>query len=548
MKKILFTLLACVATLVANAQAENVYEIVDEGTTTLTANLNGIPLGCREVYQIRYNYPSTDPQGNALTISGIVYIPQNVYDGTDPCDGTILYNHTTWASKYETPSLYGDSLAVGLIANPLKPNYIFVISDYMGMGASADRPQAFLCGTVNARNSLDGLTAALQMLEDKQIAKGKYLFNIGFSQGGTDAMHVAKLRDMEYKDRGITFDKTFAGGGPLDLEKMFTELQRIQRIDYMSGVALLITALQEHYHLWNDYSEVLQEPLASHIQEWILSKAYTTGQINAFIGQDSLKYVLQPQYLNADSPESTMLREKLRALSVTEGWTPDPTQKYFIEHSRHDNYVPIQSVRCIIPWMKDRGFQPSIVPGKTNLQTNTIVMKLNHLPSGAVWFIQTAAAIQLWPVVYYEGEQNRYYNNVVRDLNLMKVIKFLETMGIDLRQIVSSLMNAQKQEGSDDTSAPSFFEVLNQITALLAKADLTLSDFFEMLNDAGLTAEDLMEVYNYLTSSEQTQQRAMAEPNDDMQSPMQLLGYYEQILAAWLQQGGIDLEYDKWGR
>ena len=87
----------------------------------------------------------------------------------------------------------------------------------------------------------------------------------------------------------------------------------------------------------------------------------------------------------------------LKSISVTEGWEPDITKRYYIEHSRHDNYVPIQSVRGIIPRMTEKGFKPTIVPGKSNLQTATLVFKLKHQQSGIVWAIQTLAAIQFWP-------------------------------------------------------------------------------------------------------------------------------------------------------
>ena len=72
------------------------------------------------------------------------------------------------------------------------------------------------------------------------------------------------------------------------------------------------------------------------------------------------------------------MSNKLKEISLTEGWDIDKTQKFFITNSRHDTYTPIQSVRGVFSWMKDQGFKPSIVPGKTNLQTNTA-----KVPAGA---------------------------------------------------------------------------------------------------------------------------------------------------------------------
>ena len=151
---------------------------------------------------------------------------------------------------------------------------------------------------------------------------------------------------------------------------------------------------------------------------------------------DSLSQVFQPAYMDKNSEQAKALRAKLKEISLAEGWEPDVTKNYYIEHSRHDNYVPIQCVRGILPWMTKKGFTKSIVPGKTSLQTNMVVFKLKHQQSAIVWGIQTMAAVQVWPVIYYEGEQNRYYHDFVSTLNIMKVIHYLEAIGIDLRKII----------------------------------------------------------------------------------------------------------------
>ena len=253
MKKILSTMLV-LSSMAMAASAQGVeYKIVAERDTTINFELLNLKLGTRDVHHILYEYPSKDPQGNTVTISGVVQIPKNIYDGTDPCDGVLLYNHFTHSTRKETPSEAGETIANGLLASPLKPNYILVMSDYVGFGSSADRPQAYLCGDVNARNSLDGLVAARQLMSDHHIPQGKYLFNLGYSQGGAESMFVSKLRDMEYKQKGITFNKTFAGGGPLDLEKLYSETIRVQHTNYPVGVVLTIVALNENYHLGLDY-------------------------------------------------------------------------------------------------------------------------------------------------------------------------------------------------------------------------------------------------------------------------------------------------------
>ena len=164
--------------------------------------------------------------------------------------------------------------------------------------------------------------------------------------------------------------------------------------------------------------------------------------------------------------------------------------------------------------------------------------------SAAVWFVQTMAAVQAWPVIYYEGEQNRYYHDVVKDLNLMKVVKFFESMGIDLRKMIAS------NETRAFMAAPrraNFFDLLQQIQDALAKVDLTIYDVIEMINDSGITVEDIMEVYNYLKNTEAPSASNTVMLGEHVEVPVYLLRQYEQTLADWLLLGGVDVQYDQWG-
>ena len=214
--------------------------------------------------------------------------------------------------------------------------------------------------------------------------------------------------------------------------------------------------------------------------------------------------------------------------------------------------------------MKEKGFQQSLVPGKTNLQTNMMVFKADHAISAIIWVLQTVAAIQLWPVVYYEGEQNRYYHEVVHDLNLMKVIKYLESWGINLRKITSGepLFAKNLSEGIESGELDGegsvrqlaiqadFFEIINQISDVHAKVDLTLTDALEMLDDSGVTLLDIMQVVEYIQSSP-----APAPDNDPASmfmsqkedTPLFLLNYYEQTLATWFMLAGYNVQYETWG-
>ena len=352
---------------------------------------------------------------------------------------------------------------------------------------------------------------------------------------------------MEYKDKGVTFTKTFAGGGPTDYAVAYQEYVEKDWCEDCKDVVMMLISCVENCHMNIDYKDLFTEPLATGAKEYVKTKRKSTLSDYGVNMKDSLHNLIQPAYMNLKTEQAKTLMAKLKEINLMNGWEPDTEQKYFIEHSRHDNYVPIQCVRSIIPWMQDKGFTPSIVPGKTNLQTNTLVFKLDHTSSAIVWIIQTIAAIQFWPVVYYEGEQNRYYHEVMGDMNLHKFIKTLESMGIDLRKII-------KNKGLARGNLPNrytWFDLIPNISETLAKVDLTTDDLDEMCKDAGITDLDILTAYAYLMEesdeSEEAKPASMAKAMNRTEAPLFLLRKYEQTLANWFMLAGYDVNYQAWG-
>ena len=551
---ILFLLVVVNVVLTAAAQSAD-YKIILESDTTVKTRAGGVTLSTRAVRRYVYEYPSKDADGKPVTISGVIMIPSNIVDGSAPCDGIMLFNRATLGSPEDAPSTGNSELINGLIVNPLKPNYILIMSDFIGYGSSIDKPSFYHSGDVNARNSLDGLVAARKLLTDKQIPMGKYLFNLGFSQGGSETLYVAKLRDMEYKDKGITITKTFAGGGPTDYVIAYKEYVKRDWCEDCKDVVMMLISAVENLHLNIDYKDLFKEPLATGAKEYIKTKTKGTLSDYGVNMEDSLSHLIQPAYMDLESDQAKAFMAALEKINLMNGWDIDTTQRYFIEHSRHDNYVPIQCVRAIIPWMREKGFTPSLVPGKTNLQTNTLVFKANHTVSAIIWLIQTVAAIEVWPVLYYEGGQNRYYHNVVKDLNIMKVIKTLESWGIDLRKIIKGdnapqLVASHRANRSGALAA--IMDFIPGIKDALAKVDLTPEDAEEMLEDAGITFEDVLQVAAYLflspSSAPETDSVLSVYPfSEDVEAPVQLMQLYEQTLVNWYMQGGINVEYENWG-
>ena len=505
-------------------------EINDDATFTdqypdmLNFNIDadGIPVDLgidRNIMKLNYVYPSTDRFGEPVTLSGTILIPEEIWNGEARSEGIMMVNHYTKFHRDEAPTISNGELENMLLANPLKPNYIIVESDFYGFGATVRFPQAFLQGTVNARASLDGLLAARQLLDAMGFEYGPLCFNIGYSSGGFDALASQKLRDMEYADR-ISFDKTFAGGSPNDVRKAYQQYVTIDKTAYNAVPLLLMVCTNETQKLNLKYEDIFQPYIADQIPELILSKSYSSWPVCDKIGREKyIHEILLPTYCDLESPESQAMQELFRQFSLTnDDWTPDLSQRLYIFHSRGDDYVPIQSARPIIPFLKDKGFTPSIIPGRTNLQTNFVVPKLGHLSATLVYFIQTLAAVKAWPEMYTDGELNpiiaQLVNIPVPDLVMM--MRQLDTMGFDCRSIIntvaSKLMGGGEEAGVID---PLMIAML--VDEALAKLGLTAQDLLEMSEDSGLDLRKFInDLIAYLTEvPESTDDANGEEPGGD---------------------------------
>ena len=286
------------------------------------------------VRAIDFTHPSADPQGKPVTLSARVYIPQAVLDGQKALAGVAIANHGTIASNGECPTSSPDFEAVFAWKN-----YAVVFSDYYGFGASKAFPQAYLDPETTARGSLDAYASVLQLLEDRGIVPGAKRYNIGYSQGGFNA--VANLRYASlHPELGVQFTQTFAGGSPFDLPATWERYLAGGYGEAVGFVPLTMISLNEVQRLGLDYAKMFREPLLSNLNEWILSKKYTLSTINSRLGTTDIGALLTPEFLAGTGTEYATIMEISRRFSLTAGWTPAPGTKLLIYHSTQDDMVP----------------------------------------------------------------------------------------------------------------------------------------------------------------------------------------------------------------
>lgn len=493
----------------------------------------------RDVRIYRYLYPSVDPQGEPVTLSGIIVVPKNILDGQAASDGILLFNHFTIANKREAPTEDYNYLEAMFLANPLNINYIIVESDFYGFGTSVRFPQAYLFGQTNAIESLDGLKAAKQLLAEQGIETGKYLFNVGYSSGGFDALAVQKEVDNNHRGE-IKIDKTFAGGSPSDLMAVYEDYVNTDAITYLVSVPLMLVSYNESGKLGYDYNDVFKPLIADHINDWILSKEYSTQPINDMIGREHLvSDMLQPAFMDVNSPEAAPMTDLMKKFSIATDWNVDPEDNIFLFHSRDDDYVTFQAARILTDYLAANGMEKSIIPGRTNLQTNLVVKKMGHLTATLVYLVQSVAGLKAWPAIHATPETEAAYNQLIsKELSVTETLMGLEAMGLDIRKLVNYL-SAQ--------GIPLTYEVF--LGVLYERLGITPAEFAEMCDDSGLSAENIQEFFTYINSLiEEPEGEPEPEPEGepegikralDASSTVNPVKQYEFQLNRWLTKAGL---------
>ena len=501
------------------------------------------PISTRAAHQINFVYPSTDPYGEPVTLSGAIWIPDNIWNAEDDSEGIVLFNHFTTTSSNMLPSIHPSMafLESWFLANPLNPNYIVVESDYYGLGATNRFPIAFMQGDVNGHASVDALLAARRLLRELCIKTGILNFNVGYSSGGFDALATQRVRDMEFPHNyDVCFDKTFAGGSSSDLKICYKEIVRIGSSNFSATPPILFVATNETQKLGLDYNDVFQESIASKIDEWFLSKKYSPFELTEMVGNDKrVQDIFTAPYLDLESAESKFIQDVFENISLNNGWNANPSQRVFIYHSRKDVKVPVQSGRALLKHLKTCGYEPSIIPGATNLQTN-FVMPVDHMEGVLPWFVQTLAAIKAWPTMYYEGELNEAYKFLVEQTknDPIAILRNFESIGFDCRGMIKQLLalDPNLSAGNIDEGT-----LQSDLAAVCQQLNLNYEDLCEMLEDSGVDFKVfIIDLVNYINENPsqdifKADIRTLRSSNDKV-NPVE---EYENQLNDWLEANGV---------
>ena len=293
-------------------------ELLDFSKSTKAIELSGL-------------YKSIDVDGQPTILSGKVILPAK-----GPIKRYILVSHYTIASNKEAPSNIFS--LEGLL---VKLGYALIIPDYIGYGITVDKVHPYLVMELTATNVLDMYYAVVPFLEKAGCApEHDDIYLMGYSQGGATTMAVQHA--IEHHDKPIKIRRVFAGGGPYDIKYTYDQFVETNWASYPCAVPIMMQGMVVGNKLDLDMSKMMKPFIYENLDDWVNSKRYTAGQINALLGTNVTSELLTPLGMNRTSQEVSELYKAMVNNSIlTYSWTPKAP--VFMFHSMDDDVVPFEN-------------------------------------------------------------------------------------------------------------------------------------------------------------------------------------------------------------
>lgn len=296
-----------------------------------------------------FEYPSSDPFGKPVTLSGSIIVGDEVDADGKKAAGTVLYNHFTVFQKDECPS-HGD-IAVPMIVVGSK--MIVVAADYYGFGVTESKNQAYCIPSANAQASVDALIAARKLLKEKGYTWNELLFNVGYSQGGQTSIGVLRLLAEKYPEIKVTH--TIAGGGPYDIGETYKQFIDEKKSTMPSTVISSVLSYNEFFNMGVNYADVFKEDMLN-IPNLLLSKEYKRSELDGTKIPQDLTTVFKDAMFDANSALSKKFMETFEKDNLCSGWTPRSTERITLVHNEKDGCVPYANATKMADFFEQKGF------------------------------------------------------------------------------------------------------------------------------------------------------------------------------------------------
>lgn len=396
--------------------------------------------------RLSYYYRSVDPLhvGDSITLSGAIFVPNDIYDRKKTAAGIILLNHPTVMRRNEAPTTYeshliGNTIEGNIIS--LEKDYIMVCADYYGFGVTetidgVKQPQTYLYADCTARHVLDALENAVLLLKKEGYSIGNVLVNMGYSQGAHTSMAALKtvVNDSHYG--GVKFDYTMCGGGPYDLQAFYSELMKANKYAYPVAVGMLMAYTHQieraqgnadfaNITLGDLFDEAMLPKMDDLFYNGDYGASFTNRDIFILYGESStldVKKMISSGMKDTNSAVFKAFDKVLVKNSLTSGWVPREEDKIYLFHSSGDEIVYKACSDNLVKYFQSQGIEVGTTGSGKNVTYGSLPF-LSH-ETGIVLFLFTAlntlnnlqeeatgiVNVNVKPNLNDNGNLNRIYN------------------------------------------------------------------------------------------------------------------------------------------
>ena len=350
-------------------------KVADIAAVDLVKEILGM-INSNRLIHIAGTYVGHDIDGSALTQSGKVLLPAK-----GPIKNMLIVSHFTIGANYECPS---ECFPLeGILASR---GYAVVIADYIGFGVTRDRVHPYMHVESTARSVVDMALAVKPFLEHiGRKPESDEVILLGYSQGGSTTVAVMNMLQSEY-NRELPIKKVYAGGGPYDLKETYHQYLAEGSAKLPSAVVSILMAYNEYFQLDIPYSSMFQGATLEHLDDWWLSKQFSTTEIDRKMGSKDITTFIAPPLRDLDSNVSRRMMEALDTESLCRGWKPRKDENIFLLHHNADDIAPAVNTEHLYDFLKEQG-----VENVEMQQADFFTLGISEHISGAAAFLTLVA-------------------------------------------------------------------------------------------------------------------------------------------------------------
>lgn len=337
------------------------YGFSDELLASYTQQMNMASLRSRLYNAHIITYHTTDPNGQPIDVSGVVYYPKK---GKPRGVVEAVSFHS---NRQECPSrhLANVQLLLGMAG------YIVLESDLIGCGATESMLFPYFYHDCIAKMLADLRLAATELVRNEYgRSMPSWTLIAGFSLSASEAWALARYYHL-HPELGVEPDEIWISSGAYRPSEILAYQLRTQRTDnaYIPGA---ICSTNYYENLGLDLQQLFRGELKEHYKEWCLGDL-TLFELCNRLGPDVSQY-LNMDFFNEDNEDYRRLLATIEHFNIPNDWVPScPVQVW---HGTGDTFVPLFSSDELVAYLQSVGATVKYVVTESGHLDNCIDMAL----------------------------------------------------------------------------------------------------------------------------------------------------------------------------